>query len=79
MSKPVLVMREVTERPEGVRAGVSKLVGPRADSIIRHVSLLLDDEKAYQAMAGAENPYGDGHAAEYIVKALLKCKDRSFL
>ncbi len=71
LGKPVLVMREVTERPEGVKAGVSKLVGPHADEIKHHVSLLLDDEKTYHCMAKAENPYGDGHASEYIVKALL--------
>lgn len=71
LGKPVLVMRDVTERPEGVRAGVSKLVGPHAEEIIKHVSLLLDDKKAYLSMAHAENPYGDGKASERIVNALL--------
>lgn len=71
LGKPVLVMRDVTERPEGVKAGVSKLVGPHADLIVRHASLLLDNEEAYHSMAKAENPYGDGHASEKIVNALV--------
>lgn len=71
LGKPVLVMRDVTERPEGVKAGVAKLVGAHEDLIIRHASLLLDNKEAYQAMAKAENPYGDGKAAQRIVNALL--------
>lgn len=71
LGKPVLVMRDVTERPEGVKAGVSKLVGPHSDLIVHHASLLLDNDAAYHSMAHAENPYGDGHAAERIVNALL--------
>lgn len=71
LGKPVLVMRDVTERPEGVKAGVSKLVGAHADLIVHHASLLLDNDAAYQSMAHAENPYGDGHASERIVNALL--------
>lgn len=70
LGKPVLVMRDVTERPEGVKAGVAKLVGPHEDLIVRHVSLLLDNHEAYQAMAKAENPYGDGKASQRIVNAL---------
>jgi len=68
---PVLVMREVTERPEGVEAGVLKLVGTTTNFIFQEASRLLDDPSAYASMAHASNPYGDGHAAERIVKALL--------
>ena len=71
LGKPVLVMRDVTERPEGVKAGVSKLVGPHTKAIVSHASKLLDDPNAYHAMAHAENPYGDGHASERIIEALL--------
>lgn len=71
---PTLVMREVTERPEGVEAGVLKLVGSDTQRIVREARSLLDDEAAYQRMACASNPFGDGHAAERIVAALL---DRS--
>ncbi len=67
LGKPVLVMRETTERPEGVDAGTALLTGPRADSIVAHTSRLLDDREAYEAMANAVNPYGDGHAARRIV------------
>ncbi|MHB8113124.1 MAG: non-hydrolyzing UDP-N-acetylglucosamine 2-epimerase [Bellilinea sp.] len=68
---PALVMRQTTERPEGVEAGVLKLVGTQTRTIVAETSRLLDDEQAYQAMAHAANPFGDGHAAEHIVKALL--------
>jgi UDP-N-acetylglucosamine 2-epimerase (non-hydrolysing) len=71
LGKPALVMREVTERPEGVKSGVLKLVGTDTDRIIRETRSLLDDESAYRAMAKAENPFGDGHAAERIRDALL--------
>ena len=71
LGKPVLVMRDVTERPEGVKAGVSKLVGPHTDAIVKYASRLLDDQEAYHTMAHAENPYGDGRASERIVNALL--------
>jgi UDP-N-acetylglucosamine 2-epimerase (non-hydrolysing) len=67
LGKPVLVMRDTTERPEGVEAGTALLIGPRADSIVEHTARLLDDREAYRAMANAVNPYGDGHAAERIV------------
>ena len=63
LGKPVLVMRETTERPEAVAAGTVRLVGTDADSIVGGVSRLLCDESAYQAMSRAHNPYGDGHAA----------------
>lgn len=68
---PVLVMRETTERPEGVDAGTLKLVGTETDRITKEAARLLDDASAYAQMAKASNPYGDGHAAERIVAALL--------
>lgn len=68
---PTLVLREVTERPEGVEAGVLKLVGADTERIVREARRLLDDPQAYQAMACVANPFGDGHAAERIVSALL--------
>ncbi len=70
LGKPVLVMRDTTERPEGVEAGTVKLVGANAERIVEHVSLLLTQEAAYHAMANAVNPYGDGKAASRIVEAL---------
>ena len=70
--KPVLVLRETTERPEGVDAGVLKLVGTETDHIVREATRLLDDESAYEKMAKASNPFGDGHAAQHIVDALIK-------
>jgi len=68
---PVLVMRDTTERPEGVEAGVVKLVGTDRDAIVAEAARLLSDADARAAMASAANPYGDGHAAERIVEALL--------
>ncbi|OAN66746.1 UDP-N-acetylglucosamine 2-epimerase [Sphingomonas sp. TDK1] len=66
LGKPVLVMRETTERPEGVAAGTARLVGTDTDRIVREVRRLLDEPEAYAAMARAHNPFGDGHAAERI-------------
>jgi len=68
---PVLVMREVTERPEAIEAGTARLVGVDTKRIVEEANRLLDDPQAHAAMATAINPYGDGHAAERIVKALL--------
>jgi UDP-N-acetylglucosamine 2-epimerase (non-hydrolysing) len=68
---PVLVLREVTERPEGVEAGTLKLVGTDTERITSQASLLLDNPAEYAKMARAVNPFGDGHAAERIVQALL--------
>lgn len=68
--KPVLVLRNVTERPEGIDAGTVKLVGTSADNIISNVSKLLTDPVAYQKMAKAINPYGDGQATQRILKAI---------
>src|SRR5262245_17504297 len=70
LGKPVLVMRDTTERPEGVAAGTALLTGPNASAIVEHASRLLTDEAAYRSMAAARNPYGDGHAAERIVKRI---------
>ena len=67
---PVFVLREVTERPEGVETGVSRLVGTNETDIIRAVREILSDQKKYDQMASAENPYGDGHAAERIIERL---------
>jgi UDP-N-acetylglucosamine 2-epimerase (non-hydrolysing) len=69
---PVLVLRQVTERPEGIQAGTVKLVGTDAQRIISETRRLLDDPQAHAAMAQAVNPYGDGRAAERIVSAILK-------
>jgi len=66
LGKPVLVMRDTTERPEGVEAGTVKLVGAVAENIVKHINELINDSAAYQSMAQAKNPYGDGHAAERI-------------
>jgi UDP-N-acetylglucosamine 2-epimerase (non-hydrolysing) len=71
LGKPVLVLRAVTERPEGVAAGTVKLVGTNTQKIIHETSLLLDDSAAYQSMSQAVNPYGDGHASARIVASLI--------
>ena len=72
LGKPVLVMRDTTERPEALEAGTVKLVGTNYDRIVNEVSQLLDDAAYYDAMSKAVNPYGDGKACERIVKALMK-------
>jgi len=68
LGKPVLVMRDTTERPEGVAAGTAILTGPRASEIAGHATRLLTDSDAYAAMAKARNPYGDGHASGRILE-----------
>jgi UDP-N-acetylglucosamine 2-epimerase (non-hydrolysing) len=70
LGKPVLVMREVTERPEAVAAGTVRLVGYDTSRIVGEVERLLDDKSAYDAMARAINPYGDGHASQRIREVL---------
>lgn len=70
LGKPVLVMRDTTERPEGVEAGTLKLVGTGEQSIRTAFSELLDDETAYGAMSKASNPYGDGFASARIAEVL---------
>ena len=72
LGKPVLVMRDTTERPEGVAAGTLKLVGTEEDVIYREFSRLLSDEAEYAAMSHASNPYGDGRASERIADVLAK-------
>jgi UDP-N-acetylglucosamine 2-epimerase (non-hydrolysing) len=70
LGKPVLVMRDTTERPEGVAAGTARLVGADAAKIIMETSRLLDDNDAYDRMAKAHNPYGDGTASRTIAAIL---------
>ena len=71
LGKPVLVLRDTTERPEAVDAGTVKLVGTAYDDVLRGTSLLLDDSQYYQSMAEAANPYGDGRACERIIRKIL--------
>ncbi len=70
LGKPVLVMRDTTERPEGIEAGTLKLVGTDEETIYREFRNLIENEEAYNEMAHASNPYGDGHACERIAKIL---------
>ena len=72
LGKPVLVMRETTERPEGVTAGTAKLIGTDKDRIVAEVSTLLDDDDAYTAMARAHNPFGDGNSSLRIAEIIAK-------
>ena len=71
LGKPVLVMRETTERPEGVTAGTAKLIGTDKNRILSEVCTLLDDDAAYAAMARAHNPFGDGKASQRIAEIIL--------
>ena len=70
LGKPVLVLRDTTERPEGIAAGTLKLAGTEEETIYTMTKTLLTDQKAYEAMAHAANPYGDGHASERIADAI---------
>jgi len=70
LGKPVLVMRDTTERPEALKSGTVHLVGTNHDLIVNEVSTLLDDTVAYEKMSKAVNPYGDGKACSRIVRAL---------
>ena len=72
LGKPVLVMRETTERPEAVAAGTVKLVGTDVDTIVREVTSLMDNQNVYDEMAHAHNPYGDGKASERIVEFITE-------
>ena len=76
LGKPVLVMRDTTERPEAVAMGTVKLVGTDPDAIVTNVSTLMTDRASYEQMANAVNPYGDGRASSRIVDILLKCLRR---
>ena len=71
LGKPVLVLRDTTERPEGVQAGTLKLVGTDPKTVKKAMLQLLDDQAEYQRMADAKNPYGDGHASQRILDAIL--------
>jgi len=77
LGKPVLVLRDTTERPEGIAAGTLKLAGTEEEMIYSLAKELLEDKEAYEAMAKASNPYGDGHASQRIVKALLDFLQKS--
>ena len=70
LGKPVLVMRDTTERPEGIKAGTLKLVGTDEETIYQNFTKLLNDEEAYQQMSKASNPYGDGFACKRIADIL---------
>ncbi|MCI1290117.1 MAG: UDP-N-acetylglucosamine 2-epimerase (non-hydrolyzing) [Lactobacillus sp.] len=70
LGKPVLVLRDATERPEGVKAGTLKVVGTEVDKVRTEMLRLLEDKAAYQQMADAKNPYGDGHASDRIMDAI---------
>ena len=72
LGKPVLVMRDTTERPEGIAAGTLKLVGTEEETIYKEFSRLLSDKDEYEAMSKASNPYGDGHACERIADVLIQ-------
>ena len=72
LGKPVLVMRDTTERPEAVAAGTVKLVGTDVDKIVSGLTVLLNDEDAYTEMSFAHNPYGDGKACQRILSELAK-------
>ena len=72
LGKPVLVMRDTTERPEGIRAGTLKLVGTNEETIYSEFKHLLTDKTAYDAMAHASNPYGDGHACKRIADIICQ-------
>ena len=72
LGKPVLVMRDTTERPEGIEAGTLRLVGTQEDTIYEEFSRLLNDLQAYNQMKETSNPYGDGHASERIADILEK-------
>ena len=73
LGKPVLVMRDTTERPEGVKAGTLKLVGTDERTVYEAFTLLLDNKNEYEKMSKSSNPYGDGHASERIADILEKC------
>ena len=72
LNKPTLVMRDKTERPEGIAAGVVRLVGTKTEDIVAYSSQLLTDPQAFAAMSEADNPYGDGKAALRIADALCE-------
>jgi len=74
LGKPVLVMRDTTERPEGIEAGTARLVGTKTENIVREASKLLDDRLEYERISKSVNPYGDGKASNRIVEIILRAK-----
>ena len=70
LGKPVLVVRETTERPEAIEAGTARLIGTNAETVLAALTDLLGNQSSYDRMAHAANPFGDGHAAEKIVEAI---------
>ena len=72
LGKPVLVLRDTTERPEGIEAGTLKLVGTSEEKVYEETKKLLEDKKEYEKMSKASNPYGDGHASVKIVDAIIE-------
>ena len=72
LGKPVLVLRDTTERPEGISAGTLKLVGTDEETIYNETKKLLTNNEEYSKMSKASNPYGDGHASERIVDAIIE-------
>ena len=78
LGKPVLVMRNVTERPEAVKAGTVRLVGTDRKVIVREVQRLLENKKAYQKMSRSHNPYGDGKASQRIRSIILRYFSNNF-
>ena len=71
LGKPVLVLRDTTERPEGIGAGTLKLVGTKFDDVYNAAKVLLSDKRVYDEMSEAKNPYGDGFASKYIVDEIV--------
>jgi UDP-N-acetylglucosamine 2-epimerase (non-hydrolysing) len=76
LGKPVLVLRDTTERPEALDAGTSRLVGTQVDVIVREAARLLDDDREYKSRSSKTNPYGDGHASERIVQVIQQFMKR---
>ena len=72
LGKPVLVLRDTTERPEGIKAGTLKLTGTDEEIIYKETKELLINKESYEKMSHASNPYGDGHASERIVDAIIE-------
>jgi UDP-N-acetylglucosamine 2-epimerase len=72
LGKPVLVLRETTERPEAIRSGVAKLIGTDAESVFENAAMLMDDHSLYQRMSVASNPFGQGDASDKIAESLVR-------
>ena len=79
LGKPVLVMRDVTERPEGIEAGTAKLVGTNKDNIVANTLKLLNDLDIYKKMNVIKNPYGDGKASKYIFSIINKLIEKDII